>query len=413
MSAPESCPPSGTPPNRGTLDVGSDEVCNAPVCNPAGNATDVLEKPWWDNGWVLFPPLNYTDSDVLWSNRRWLGRPAVSSLLKSIDYRIKEWPQRFGRENHQYRENACLMAMSEFEQASEFCRCGTIGSTKGRYKSGRCGVWKVCPYCSHKKRKVILSKFLPVFRRGNWWFLTISPTEMCNLYVTAQRLIDWWEACRFTLDTLRKSGLIKGAFLLETISIHAYWPVPRALPHVHVVLLADSITKPTTDELKQVFATYHGQWWHPKQRCWMEPDMPTPIWSVASTRTYSIRQQFDFASVLSYLCNPVNLATAYINDWPRVAGTRRDAIKFNENVIEAINAWCEALRHRWGHRYMAALQHAHGDFTGIEKSKRETKSFQRLVKDLLEECSLTRLMQFDPDDLGVPVELDDDAPADQ
>lgn len=414
MSLPESCPPGATPSKIDKLDVGSDEVCNAAGCNPAGNAADVLEQPWWDNGWVPFPPLNYTDRDVLWRHRRWLERPQIRSMLKSIDYRIKEWPQRFGRKKHQYRENACLMAMSEFEQASEFCRCSTIGSSKGRFKSGRCGVWKVCPYCGHKKRMVILSKFLPVFKRGKWWFLTISPTEMCNLNIlTGQCLIDWWEACRFTLDTLIKSGFIKGAFLLETISIHAYWPVPRALPHVHVVLLADSITKTTVDELKRVFASYHGQWWHPKKRCWMEPDVPRPIWSVASTRTYSIRQQFDFASILSYLCNPVNLAAAYVQDWPKVAGSRRDAIKFNENVIEAINAWCDATHHRWGHRYMAALQHAHADFTGIKKSTREKKHFRQLVKDMLEECRLKRMMEFDPDDLGTPVEFEGDPPEDE
>jgi hypothetical protein len=363
---------------------------------------------------VVFPPLAYTDWDVLWRHRRWLEPPQVGSLLKSIDYRIREWPQRFARERHQYRENASLIAMSDFEQASAFCRCGTIGSTRTEFKAGRCGVWKLCPYCSHKKRMEILRKYLPVFRRGHWWFLTISPTEMCNLNIlTVECLIDWWEACRFALDTLIKTGVIKGAFLLETISIHAYWPVPRALPHVHVVLLADCVTRSTVDELKRVFVSYHGQWWHSKKRCWIEPDVPTPIWSAASTRTYRIRRTFDFASILSYCCNPLNLAAAYVQDWPQVAGSRRDAIRFNENVVEAINAWCAAMSNRWGHKYMAALQHAHNGFTGIKKSTRDKKLFRRLVKDMLEDCRLKRMIEFDPDDLGVPVELEDYAPADQ
>lgn len=338
----------------------------------------------------------------------------MGRMLDSIKYRINEWPQRFARERHQYKENACLIAMSEHEQASRFCQCGTIGSTKGQFKGGRCGVWKLCPYCSHKKRIEILRKFLPVFRRGRWWFLTISPTQMCNVNIlTTEYLIDWWEGARFTLDTLIKAEVIKGAFLLETISIHAYWPVPRGLPHVHVVLLADVMTKATVRKLKRVFARYHGQWWHSKKRCWIEPDVRRPIWSAASTRTYRIRRQFDFASILSYLCNPVNLAAAYIQDWPKVAGSRLDAIKFNENAVEAINAWCEAMCNRWGHKYFAALQHAHADFTGIKKATREKADFRRLVKDMLEECRLKRMTEFEPGDLGTPVELEDAVSVDQ
>jgi hypothetical protein len=226
---------------------------------------------------VVFPPLNYTDWDALWKHRRWLERPQVRSLLKSIDYRIKEWPQRFARERHQYRENASLISMSEFEQASSFCRCCTIGSGRGKFKHGRCNVWKLCPYCSHKKRMEILRKFLPAFRRGRWWFLTISPASTCNLNIlTVQCLVGWWEACRFALDTLIKTGVIKGAFPLETIAIHAYWPNAVARPHVHMVLLADSMTRSITDELGRLVASYHSQWWYPRKRQWIEPESRTP-----------------------------------------------------------------------------------------------------------------------------------------
>jgi hypothetical protein len=362
---------------------------------------------------VVFPPLDYTDWDVLWQSRRWLGRPWVKGWLRSIDYRIMEWPQRFARERHQYWQNACLIAMSEFEQASAFCRCGTLGSSRGRFKTGRCGLWKLCPYCSHKKRLEILRKFLPVFRRGRWWFLTISPVQMCNLnMLTVQCLIDWWEACRFALDTLIKAGAVKGAFLLETISVHAYWPVPRGRPHVHVVLLADDVTRSTVDEVNRIIVDdYHGQWWSPPKKAWLEPDETEPIWSAPSTRTYAIRRDFDFASILSYLCNPINLAAAYTQDWPKVAGTRRDAIRFNENAVEAINSWCAAIQERWGHKYFGGLHHAHGNFTGVAKSKRETRQHRQLVKELLEECWLKRIANFDPDDLGAPVEAEAD-PAD-
>ena len=108
--------------------------------------------------------------------------------------------------------------------------------------------------------------------------------------------------------------------------------------------------------------------------------------------------------MLSYLCNPVNLAAAYIQDWPLVAGNQWERSQFNENVAEAINAWCAALLGRWGHRYIGALQHAHRDFTGVKRTVRETQQHRRMIKDLLSECQLRRLADFDPDDLDQPLE---------
>jgi hypothetical protein len=102
-----------------------------------------------------------------------------------------------------------------------------------------------------------------------------------------------------------------------------------------------------------------------------------------------------------------------MRDWPTVAGNRRQRVEFNENVVEAINAWCAAMHERWGHKYLGALQHAHADFTGIQKATREKQQFRRLVKDMLEECRLKRMMEFGPDDLGTPVEFEGEQPEDE
>ncbi len=341
-------------------------------------------------------------------HRRWLN-PRVPGLLDSIDHLINEWPQRFNRKGHQFRENASLLAMSEFERAADFCRCCTIGSSRGKYAFGTCKVWKLCPYCSHLKRKKILSKFLPVFRRGRWWFLTVSPTELCPLNIcSVECLVAWWDACRFALASLIKTDLIKGAFMFETMSVHRYWPHVEALPHVHAIILADNMTPTIINDLKRLVANYHGQSWNTKKKRWIEPDVPEPIWASASTRTYPIRHDYDFAAILCYLCNPINLAKAYKQDWPQVVGKWRESCLFNENAIDAINAWCGAIENRWGHRYLGALQHAHRDFTGIKKATREKKSHSRLVKLMLEDCQLKRIAEFDPDSLGTPVEFEDD-----
>jgi hypothetical protein len=178
-----------------------------------------------------------------------------------------------------------------------------------------------------------------------------------------------------------------------------------------VVVLADTVTRSFIDELHRLIASYHGQSWNPKKRKWIEPEFPEPIWSAASTRTYAIKRDFDFASVLSYLCNPVNLAAAYMEDWPTVARNNRQSSDFNENFVEALEALCAAMSGRWGHRYLGALQHAHRNFTGIEKSIREKKSSRQLVKTMLEECQLKRIIEFDPDNLDTPVEFEECGPA--
>lgn len=366
---------------------------------------DELAEPAWGTASPVFLPINFTSWSDLMSHRRWLPRATVR-LLKSIDFRIKEWPLRFAREQHLYRENASLIAMSEFASPDTFCRCCTIGSGRGNFSHGVCHIWKLCPYCSHKKRLTILRKFLSKFRQGHWWFLTISPERLCNVNIcTVDCIRAWWEACRYALCRLIDAGLIRGVFLFETISFHNYWPTAKGLPHIHAVVLADSMTSGITDDLKRVFGEYHGQSWSPKKRAWLEPARPEPIWANPSTRTYAINREHDFAATLSYLCNPVNLAEAYVRDWPQVAGSIRNSCQFNENAIEAFNAWCAAMHGRWGHQYFGALQHASAGFTGVKKAAREKRQHLRLIKGILDDCQMQRMATFRPDELSSPVEF--------
>jgi hypothetical protein len=367
---------------------------------------DYNVPPGWYGTREYFRPINCCDWSAMWAQRRWLGRD-VERMLASIDYRIEQWPQRFARPEHQYRENASLIAMSEFDAKSLICRCGTIGSSRTKFRPGKCGRWKICPYCSHKKRLEILKKFLPAFKRGRWWFMTISPESLCPLNMLyVDYLVDWWEACRYALVNMIAEGVIQGAFMLETIAISQYWPHAQARPHVHVVLLADELTRATIDRLKELLNLYNGQWWDSRKKKWVEPVvLPKPLWSRASTRTYELKHGYDFASVLSYMCNPVNLAKAYIEDWPKIAGNMAQARLFNEIAVEAMEAWHAAMIERWGHKYFGALQHAHRDFNGVAKKKRVSKSYERALKLNLADSMMKRIVNFDPNGLGEPIEF--------
>ncbi|GEM_PF-1980507 len=360
------------------------------------------------------------DFDNLWKYRDWLsvGTVYLAQLLKSIDYRINEWPQRFDRPKHMYRENACLLAASEFPLRLNFCRCSRLGRPgKYGYATGRCQIWRLCPYCSHKKRLELLRKFLPVFNRGNWWFLTMSPEEFCHIHgENIEAIISWWEGCRYALQKLIDFGFIDGALVFETISVHHYWPNALGLPHVHVLIIADEMTPETVRFLQATFSEYAGQKWDAGRKLWLprtevygdeedrKIEAPEPLWTEASTRTYRILELHDMAGVISYLCNPINFAEAYVGEWPQVDGNHCDASEFNENAIETINGWEAALLRRWGHRYMGALHHSRKDFVGVKKGPRESDAHIAKVAHMLRICGIEQ-MESDPCEyLGISIE---------
>lgn len=372
--------------------------------------TDYLKPPSWLYEPLGYHPLNASDFNVLAESSKWLPK-SLTPLLRSIHYRVKTWPKRFARPRQNYAANACLVAMSDFEKKDRFCRCGTIGSSAGTFRGGRCGLWTICPYCSHKKRIEVWRKYLPKFSPGRWWFMTISPTVPTNLNIcNVIRLTSWWEACRYALTTMIAEGDLRGAFVYETIAVDHYWPVAKSRPHVHAVLLADAVDRGTVQRLKELLHAYQGQVWDSTQREWLLDSSLRlePLWCKPSTRTYPIRRPFDFASILGYMCNPVNFARAYLADWSTVAGDPVKARSLNENHWDALDAWCAAMDQRWGHKYFGALQHAHRDFTGVAKKKRQSKSFQLAIKLKLMDCQVKRQILFDPDDLGEPVEFQDE-----
>lgn len=399
---------------------GVDDQLGYGVCRRRSRAIVGGESPWWNPHNYGVQPVNLCDFDELWKYRHLVSEEMMflTELLKSIDYRIDQWPQRFDRAKHMYRENACLIAASEYSKRLNFCRCSRLGKPGNYgYATGRCRIWRLCPYCSHKKRLELLRKYLPVFKAGKWWFLTISPEEFGHVHSTnIDALISWWEACRFALQQLIDGGLIDGALVFETLSVHHYWPDALGLPHVHVVILAGRMTKDTTSLLTEILASYMGESWDSQSKQWaprMEvyPDVddqpilaPEPLWATASTRTYPIPEQHDMAAVVSYLCNPVNFAEAYVQEWPQVNGDARNSSFFNENAIEAIICWEHAIDQRWGHRYMGALHHSRNDFAGVKKAQRETEAHIAMVNLRLKLCGIEQ-SEGDPcEHLGTAIE---------
>ncbi len=188
------------------------------------------------------------------------------------------------------------------------------------------------------------------------------------------------------------------------------------LPHVHVLVQADQVTHDTIAFLKAALASYTGQKWDAKKKQWAPRTTqwldvydreildPFPLPYPVSTCTYEIREQKDMAAIISYLCNPINFAEAYVTQWPQVEGVVFDAGGFNENAWEAINCFEGAIVGRWGHYYLGTLHHSHSVFAGIKKQRRETEEHRARVKRLLNLCAVEQLESDPLEHIGTSVE---------
>lgn len=390
------------------------------VVSGAQRSPSPRAKGFWDPRSCGVPPINLADFDEVWKYRGWLsvGTPYLPELLKSIRYRCEEWPQRFDRPEHMYTANACLFACSESALRLNFCRCSRLGKAgKYGFATGRCQQWRICPYCSHKRRIELLRRFLPVFGRGRWWFMTISPQQLCAVDSgSICEIRNWWEGYRYGVRQLVDQGDASGAWVFETLSVNSYWPAPMGLPHVHVLVQADQVTHDTIAFLKAALASYTGQKWDAKKKQWAPRTTqwldvydreildPFPLPYPVSTCTYEIREQKDMAAIISYLCNPINFAEAYVTQWPQVEGVVFDAGGFNENAWEAINCFEGAIVGRWGHYYLGTLHHSHSVFAGIKKQRRETEEHRARVKRLLNLCAVEQLESDPLEHIGTSVE---------
>lgn len=331
--------------------------------------------------------LNYTSLAELEGNRSVLS-PGESVLLDCTIKRISHYPHRFAREGQRYSENAGIMLMSRHIQKGAFCMC-SIG---GR----RCSLWRRCAHCCHQKRMTILRKYLPMFHRGRWFYVTLSWRR--SLWVESplvEPLYLYWGACDFALRHLIDAGHIRGAFVYEALYVDSYVPGQRVLPHNHMVLLADELTAAVIETFRSLAKSYTGQRWNSMKRKWEHLAEPEFIQVEPTTRSYPILTQADFCNILNYLVVPVDFATKYIEAWPKAAATGRAGVSLlNQNTIDLIDGIDRLSGGRDGHYYRAALHHSSVDFHGVKKKERETVEHEQKVLALLRECSEDNVTDF-------------------
>jgi hypothetical protein len=344
--------------------------------------------------------------------------PHLQALADATAYRMLRFPHRFARKHQNYADNASILLLSRWSGKESFFKCGLLKHT--------CKNWKLCPYCCHKKRMEILSKFLPAFDtdEGKWGFFTLSfhrPHYCGDGYYDNLELI--WDACRFGFEMMVDVGEFGAVFLLEEFQVLSYYPVPKVLAHVHAVVLADEITIGKTERLKEFVNNYRG-WVKVAQRHvrtkalrdrlgrdlvysqirWMSLHKCHGIGMEVSTRTYEVRSEKDFVSILDYLVKPIDWSVKYVEEWHRYCEHDRDLGPwFNQNVDQVIDAWQFFSAGRCQHVYLGKAHHARTEFIGTPKQQRETPVHKRQIKILLEDCNEDRA--FSLDDLAEPLEF--------
>jgi hypothetical protein len=342
--------------------------------------------------------LNYSKLNELEANLRILT-PFQQDLLLTTQNRIAMYPQRFARQGQDYAQTAGIILMSEFERRKDFCMCGVCGRA--------CKLWRICPACGHRKRMTILKKFLPVFRRGNYFFLTASFDDYMPYDFPGHAL--WhvhWAAIEYAVRTMVADGYFEGAFVYEALYIESFFPKPLILPHAHILVVAEELTAGTLGIFRQRVSEFNGHVWNRKRRAY---ELPAPEWreSIAvtpNTCTHHIDGIEDAANVMGYLVKPEDVTTPYLADWARyVADDRSQAILLNQNVNEVLAGWEVYSHDRDGHYYRGRLHHSSGDFLGIPRRIRETRRHDREVRDLLARCNELNFEAF-PHQEHVPIE---------
>jgi hypothetical protein len=200
-----------------------------------------------------------------------------------------------------------------------------------------------------------------------------------------------------------------GIIVVEAFHVTSYWPHPLVLPHVHVLVRADEVTRETLANLRALVAAYRGQQWHSIKKRWVEAERPEWIRAEPTTRTYQLDEEHNLCAVLNYLSKPINWAERYLNEWGQVP--HGDRIFFNQNVVEVIDGWCCSRMgnrddmSRRQHYCLGELQHAHKGFVGVPAKKRDSAAHDLQFRELLTECNAQQSLDFCPEDFGEPIEF--------
>jgi hypothetical protein len=221
----------------------------------------------------------------------------VQTRLKAIEGRIKSWPEKFDREGQHYREYAGIIAMSDLNQGHRLCHCFICNQP--------CGVWKLCPYCAWRRKMELHKKFLPRFHQHRWYAMTIAFTGYLVLCPAGDDIALYWKACVYAVKRMVEEGCFDGAVWSEELHI-ASFETQRVHPHLHIVILADTITMNEIERLKRYVREFQNRIWDLEEARFVVDEFARVALEV-TTCTRFVRNRYHLANALAYLTKPINL----------------------------------------------------------------------------------------------------------
>jgi hypothetical protein len=286
--------------------------------------------------------------------------------------------------------------MAHYSAAESLCRCSDGGTP--------CGLWTACPSCRYQRVYRAFSTFRTISQGHlhNLWFVTLSLQQplLLSELCPEDDPEDVWDACHWSILRLIDAGIAQGAFYVEEFQPVRFYPDETALPHAHVLLLADATAAQLEAQLISSLTAYAGEQ-RLSRRAFklllaneeydgvlidrsnrlVRPaafNFPWPV-SVKVTPTATDR---DLKNYIDYIQKPIGWAEAYRKQWHELgAATDLDAAAaLNQGVTNLVQAWDNAIEGRYKIRYLGQFHCAHRHFLGTRKAERTTKAHKAGTK---------------------------------
>lgn len=277
-----------------------------------------------------FSKLNKTDINELEQHQHLLSVSQVN-MLTTLKKKQETFPKRY-RGQEYLRHSLLLLLSSGWKEADKYMLCGIKNLV---CRSGLCKRHKFCPYCNFLERQEKLARYVPVFHSGIWFSLTGSYTGHLNL-TSNQDYADlnaYWDGYRNAFKQLLEGDLIRGAFWSEELAINRFSP-NHALPHIHAILEADSLSSGTIEILRQALIA--------NLRANLGPDHLAP-----NIESKPIDSQKKLYGHIHYAIKPINVLKAYDAAWSgAVHNDRQGAVKLNSYVTDLVVGYSMATTGR-------------------------------------------------------------------
>lgn len=284
--------------------------------------------------------------------------PFQRHLVQLVESKQELGIRGFDRGN--YFGNILPIVASGVSFAARMACCGRKTNWNG---NGACQQWRFCSKCANAYQNRAIATYLPSFTVGQFYFVTTSFSGSLRIEEKEEMALalGYWSAIDHALRALIASGLMRGAYSVEEISIQDLIPL-RIRPHVHSVVHADweadRDRQSAVDELTSTLA----QW----------PDLQLS----PSIHSIKIPTRDCLAKTLSYCTKAVDLTGIYCKS---IGSYGEESAALNRELNREMQAlllgWSGITEGRYSIRKLGSMHHASKGFIGAKMSHPERRAY--------------------------------------